>query len=320
MISSSIDGALPEKDGLTLEQHLARCAPCRQEKEELEGALSMLSSALPGVSRNLAHAITSDLPVVPMPRPAALRWAGIAATVLFALGLIFLLNKPTDEDGAVPVAGRVIGDFEGGALLLVTRGVGEDATKQAIAHWTQVRDGDLLENPSPDAARLGLHVGAELALSTGTRVRVEDRPAETAVILEGDGMVMAKLGAQKVPFVVETRTVDGPYRVRVMGTMFSVTVEGPAVEVKVFEGTVNAVTPDGSRQALVVGDVWVSGEIISEDIGVPLWAENALPAIRDLPDPSSGVSRPPGTIERRPPPATPPQPSMDDPIGGSKKK
>lgn len=315
-ISAYLDGELAGEGRKLLEDHLARCDRCRREMEEMEGVLSMLSSALPRVPMDLARAITTSLPVRTRSAPVAFRWGGIAAAVLLAVSLFFVLNRSTDDGGAPVFPGTLVGDFEGHRLLVTS----PDGTRMTHSYVTRVREGDILENRSVVAARLGLDVGVDIALTEGTQVRVEVREDETVVVFEGDGEVIASLEPQEVPFVVEAEGPGGLFRVQAVGTIFGVTLHGPDIEVQVFEGTVSLKAPDETSHLLGEGETWVNGEMVEEEVTPPLWATPALPGIRNLQGGSPGAPLLPGRPSPRLGGAEGEPPPMDLPVDRPREK
>lgn len=315
LISALIDGEVSPDDRVRVEGHLSKCPSCRQEKQEMEAAARLISAALPTISRDLPRAITSSLPTLPRPQPVALRWMSIAAGLLLAAGLVFLLVPDTDPGLAPPEKTALIGYLEGD-VLHVTNRAGE---KTASLEWTEVREGDTLENPRPLVARLTLDVGAQVAIAQGTRIRVETETyealeRETVVTLEGDGEVIVSLDPQRVPFVVRV----GDIQVRALGTIFGVTLsKAGGLEVRVFDGAVAVDTEEGSK-TIYTGEAWSDGEILQEEVDPPLWAAPALPQVRDRPKTPSGRPGAPMPRPGRPGTGGKPEP-LDVPVNGPRK-
>ncbi|MCZ6602460.1 MAG: FecR domain-containing protein, partial [Planctomycetota bacterium] len=270
------------------------------------------------ISLNLERAIVTDLPVLPRRAPVPMRWGSLAAAVLLVLGLIFVFKNDSSPDPDIDRTSAEVGDFEGQRLFVEA----EDGTRKTYTDWTRFRNKDHLKNRGPDVARVTLDAAmAQLAVQRQTRIKVDLSDRESVIILEGDGEVIASLGKQKVPFVVEVPTGNGTFRVRALGTVFGVKRLGKRIEVRVYKGSVSVEAPGRKSKTLEVGDVWANGDRIAEDIGAPKWAAIALPELVDLPEVGATEDRIPASPDRLPSVKKDPALDMDVPInGGARKK
>lgn len=97
LLSLYIDSRLDDSQAATLEEHLAACAPCREELQTLRATVSLLQ-ALPHATPRRSFSLTEQPQQVPRAAPAYL-WGMRAATATASILLVLL------------VAGDLLGTF-----------------------------------------------------------------------------------------------------------------------------------------------------------------------------------------------------------------
>ncbi len=151
---------------------------------------------------------------------------------------LLLKRRPATASGAAMV---LLGTLAAGTLMLQQLGTAEgDSIRTAV--------GEQLERQLED--------GSALVLNTRTDVTVDyDRRERRVVLGQGEALFEVTRNPER-PFVV----IAGGQRIQVLGTIFSVLVEGDRVEVLVEEGLVQVLGDEGEplflspKQHAVIAD------------------------------------------------------------------
>ncbi|MDP3235425.1 MAG: FecR domain-containing protein [Myxococcales bacterium] len=214
-VQAYLDGRLDAPARSAFEGHLAECPACRARVEawrtfaaDFKVTTAPMLEAPPVGEVNRLMARVEG-------RAAPARWRvpvllTVAAAVVFAVG--WFARQPVEPE--VPTATLDGQPFSGDAI---------EAT---------------------DAERTLVVDGADLAVAPRTRVKVLRRTAREVRVGVERGSVRLAVSHRKPgqDFIVES----GAWRTQVVGTRFSVTHEGDAVEVKVEEGEVRVSSKDAS--------------------------------------------------------------------------
>ena len=115
-LSAFLDDELDEDDALHVTRHLERCAPCREELEELRSTRSALR-ALPSIEPRLSWMVETAVlvPTAPEDRSAATAAGVLLLAVVLLLAGAFVLGgdggtvRPAVDDFVVDHVGAVDG-------------------------------------------------------------------------------------------------------------------------------------------------------------------------------------------------------------------
>lgn len=251
---------LSEAERLRLETHVEDCGPCGEDARML-GALGMLVDTLPAQAmsrrardRVLAAALDAGaMPSVHAPRQsgaAFLVGGGLVAAA--AMAMLWLLLGARGAGDATPLA-------RSRPIITIEQSPAGGAAAASELLWGDLEAGQgraiEVGGPVPSLAALRTRNGArfrlghaELMLTPGGAVRWD--PTTDSVALQSGKATVDVSPRQSRRFRARTRD----FTVEVMGTRFEVDARG----VRVFEGTVRVLTPDGQVRvaALEAGSEW----------------------------------------------------------------
>lgn len=266
ILTERLRSGLSEAERLRLETHVEDCGPCGEDARML-GVLGMLVDTLPaqGMSRRARdRVLAAALDAGAMPSVHAPRQSGAA----------FLVGGGLVAAAAMAMLWLLLGGHRHSAptarsrpIITIERSPAGGAAAASELLWgdLEVSQGRAIEvgGPVPSLAALRTRNGArfrlghaELMLTPGSAVRWD--PTTDSVALQSGKATVDVSPRQSRRFRARTRD----FMVEVMGTRFEVDARG----VRVFEGTVRVLTPDGQVRvaALEAGSEWHYRSIESE--------------------------------------------------------
>jgi hypothetical protein len=244
-----------------MDEHLGECPDCRERLATVQvarEALEAARAAWPVVVWQGPDAAVDALVLKRLASKARRPWLlkaslTVAALAAFALGTWALAEQEARQPPASQVASMAPPELEDAPTIRVDRAQGlmrVGARSEEVSDGAELASGDVLRTSLmgrafvhlPDESYVRVAGGTQVAL---TRVEADD----VALTLERGRVGVRASHAERRGFVV----YSGGMTVHVVGTVFSVSNTGDALEVGVSEGQVRVEWPSGDALMVAAG-------------------------------------------------------------------